>query len=90
MNEETWLKFIIGVMGSFFSYCIYAVQRNNKKHDKHESSICKLNEKVAVTETQMAHVLEKLEDVISLGKRLEGSNATILKALARNSRKTKE
>lgn len=90
MTDETWLKFVIGVVGSFFSYCIYAVQRNNKKHDKHESNICELKKKVAVTETQMEHILEKLENVIQLGNDLKGSNKTILNALARNARKNKE
>jgi t-SNARE complex subunit (syntaxin) len=90
MNEETWFKLLVAAIGSFFSYCIYAVQRNNKKHDKHSNSICELNRKVAVTETQMAHILEKLEDVISLGKELKSNNNTILRALARGAKGKKE
>lgn len=83
MNEESLFKIIMtGIMG-VGSYFLFLVK---KTHNKFTSQGVKIQEhdiKLAVIDEQMKHILDKLEDVVELGKDLKSANTTILRALAR-------
>lgn len=89
MNDDSYLKLIIAGITSFLGYVIYGIKRNNGKHDSHTARLNEHDKRIVVSEEQMKHVLNKLDDVITLGNDLKDSNKIILRTLARNTRNPK-
>ena len=88
--DDNLFKFVLTAVTGFISYCIYGIKVNNRKHEKHEISISKLETRTAVADAQMKSIIDKLEDVLSLGADLKASNKTILNALARKARNARD
>lgn len=87
MEQDTWLKLFVGTIGGFISYIVYGIQRNTKRHDTHDSAICKLKQQQAVTDNQLDHIVSQLDQVIDTCTKLSANHDLILKQLIRNSRK---
>ncbi len=85
--DENIFKVISGAIVSFMTYCIYMVKQHTKREDKQDSNIHDLQVKASVTEEQMKHVLNKMDDILSMGERLSRDNLAIIKTLARHAKK---
>lgn len=84
-NNIFW-KFCIGIITTVLGWGAVAFQRNNVKHDMHYKRLAAHDTKIAVFDEQLKGILDKLDGVIDLGSRIEASNKTILRALARKSK----
>lgn len=85
--DDNIFKVVSAAIVSFMSYCIYALKIHSKREDTQDKHIVEHDKKLAIVDEQMKHILEKLTDVVDLGIDLKRSNNTILRALARKSRK---
>ena len=81
--DENIFKLSIAAISSFMGYCLVLIKRTTHRFDRYDTKLGQHDNQLAVLEIEIKHIADKMDDIVDLGKRIEVSNRTIIKALAR-------